>query len=173
MALLKIYFAATDESDQRCVRCWLPFCAFLLPFFGATGRDLSSTGRDPSSHRTEHVGALLASSEAFALFMSQGLGARRWLFPSARRRLFPSVRISVCAVALCASCEPASRAKPSMRCEARLLNVFYHEASGDKKLRRTLRAEAAAYARRPRRTRGGRGRCERYARTIVSALHVS
>ena len=113
---------------------------FLLPFFGATGRDLSSTGRDPSSHRTEHVGALLASSEAFALFMSQGLGARRWLFPSARRRLFPSVRISVCAVALCASCEPASRAKPSMRCEARLLNVFYHEASGDKKLRRTVRA---------------------------------
>jgi hypothetical protein len=127
---------------------------FLLPFFGATGRDLSSTGRDPSSHRTEHVGALLASSEAFALFMSQGLGARRWLFPSARRRLFPSVRISVCAVALCASCEPASRAKPSMRCEARLLNVYYHEASGDKELRRTLRAEAAAYARRsrPRRT---------------------
>ena len=87
-----------------------------------------------------------ASSEAFALFLSQGVGARR--------RLFPSVRISVRAVALCASCEPASRAKPSMRCEARLLNVFYHEASGDKKLRRTLRAEAAAYARRsrPRRT---------------------
>ena len=29
------------------------------------------------------------------------------------------------------------------------------------------------YARRPRRTRGGRGRGIRYARTIVSALHVS
>ena len=58
------------------------------------------------------------------------------------------------AVALCASCEPACRAKPSTRCEARPLNVFYHEASGDKKLRRTLRAEAAGYARRsrPRRT---------------------
>ena len=33
---------------------------FLLPFFGVTGRDSSSTGRDSSSHRTEHVGALLA-----------------------------------------------------------------------------------------------------------------
>jgi hypothetical protein len=121
---------------------------------GATGRESSSTGRDSSSHRTEHVGALLASSEAFALLLSQGVGARRRLFPSVRRRLFPSVRISVRAVALCASCEPASRAKPRMRCEARLLNVFYREASGDKKLRRTLRAEAAAYARRsrPRRT---------------------
>jgi hypothetical protein len=127
---------------------------FLLPFFGVTGRDSTSTGRDSSSHRTEHVGALLASSEAFALFLSKGVGARRRLFPSARRRLFPSARLSVRAVALCASCEPASRAKRSMRCEARLLNVFYHEASGDKKLRRTLRAEAAAYARRsrPRRT---------------------
>jgi hypothetical protein len=91
-----------------------------------------------------------ASSEAFALFLSQGVGARRRLFPSARRRLFQSVRISVRAVALCASCEPASRAKPSMRCEARILNIFYHEASGDEKLRRTLRAEAAAYARRSR-----------------------
>ena len=54
-----------------------------------------------------------------------------------------------------------------MRCEARLLNIFYHEASGDKKLRRTVRAEAAAYV------YEGRGRGERYARTIVSALHVS
>ena len=139
---------------------------FLLPFFGATGRDLSSTGRDPSSHRTEHVGALLASSEAFALFMSQGLGARRWLFPSARRRLFPSVRISARAVALCASCEPASRAKPSMRCKARLLNVFTTKP-------RATRSFGVRYARRPRRTREGRGRSERYARTIVSALHVS
>ena len=94
-----------------------------------------------------------ASSEAFALFLSQGVGARRRLFPSARRRLFPSARISVRAVALCASCEPASRAKRSMRCEARLLNIFYHEASGDKKLRRTVRAEAAAYAAYARRSR--------------------
>ena len=72
----------------------------------------------------------------------------------ARRRLFPSVRMSVRAVALCASCEPACRAKPSTRCAARPQNVFYHEASGDKKLWRTLRAEAAAYAQRsrPRRT---------------------
>ena len=31
---LKVNFEATDESGQRCVRCWLPFCAFLLPFFG-------------------------------------------------------------------------------------------------------------------------------------------
>ena len=150
------------------MRCWLPFCAFLLPFFGVTGRDSSSTGRDSSSHRTEHVGALLASSEAFALLLSQGVGARRRLFPSVRRRIFPSVRISVRAVALCASCEPACRAKPSMRCKARPLNVFYHEASGNKKLRRTLRAEAAT-----RRTREGRGRGVRYARTIVCALHVS
>ena len=144
---------------------------FLLPFFGATGRDLSSTGRDSSSHRTKHVGVLLASSEAFALFLSQGVGARR--------RLFPSVRRSVRAVALCASCEPECRAKPRKRCVARTQNVFYHEASGDKRLRRTLRAEAAAYAlrSRPRRTLRshgeGRGRGERYARTFASALHVS
>ena len=137
------------------MRCWLPFCAFLLPFFGATGRDSSSTGRYSSSHRTDHVGALLVGA---LLFLSQGVGARRRLFPSARRRLFPSVRISVHAVALCASCEPASRTKPSMRCEARLLKVFYHDASGDKKtskrfLTRSLgRQEASAYA-----TRGGRG----------------
>jgi hypothetical protein len=34
------------------------------------------------------------------------------------------------------------------------INVFYHKASGDRRLRRTLRAKAAAYARRsrPRRT---------------------
>ena len=130
------------------MRCWLPFCAFLLPFLGVTGRDSSSTGRDSSSHRTEHIGALLASSEAFALFLSQGVGARRRFFPSARRRLFPSVRISVRAVTLCTSCESASRANPSMRCEARLLNVFYHEASGDKKTSNRF----SAYA-----TRGGRG----------------
>ena len=137
------------------MRCWLPFCAFLLPFFGATGRDSSSTGRYSSSHRTEHVGALLVGA---LIILSQGVGARRRLLPSARRRLFPSVRISVRAVALCASCEPASRAKPSMRCEARFLSVFYHEASGDKKtskrfLPRSLgRQEASAYA-----TSGGRG----------------
>ena len=128
---------------------------FLLPFFGVTGRDSSSTGRDPSSHRTEHVDTL-----------SQGVGARRSLFSSALRRLFPSVRISVRAVALCASCEPASRAKPSMRCEARLLNFFTTKP-------RATRSFGIRYARRPRRTHEGRGRGERYAGTIVSALHVS
>jgi hypothetical protein len=111
-----------------------------------------------------------ASSEAFALFLSQGVGARRRLFPSARpsarRRLFPSARICVRAVALCVSCEPASRAKPSMRCEARLVNVFTTKP-------RATRSFGVRYARRPRRTREGRGRGERYARTIISALHVS
>jgi hypothetical protein len=93
----------------------------------------------------------------------------------AHRRLYPCVRIGVRAVALCASCEPACRSKPSMRCAARTQNVFYHLTSDDRKLRRTLRAEAAAYARKskPRRTRGGRSRGVRFARTIVSALHVS
>ena len=139
---------------------------FLLPFFGVTGRDSTSTGPDSSSHRTEHVGALLASSEAYALFLSKGVGARRRLFPSARRRLFPSARLGVRAVALCASCEPVSRAKPSMRCEARLLNVFTMKP-------RATRSFGVRYARRPRRTREGRGQGERYAGTIVSALHVS
>ena len=53
-----------------------------------------------------------------------------------------------------------------MRCEARTLNIFYHEASGDKKL-------CVRYARRPRRTRESRGRGARYARKIFSALYVS
>jgi hypothetical protein len=46
-------------------------------------------------------------------------------------------------------------------------NGFYHEASGDKKLRRTLRAEAAAYARRsrPRRTRRSHD-CQRASRKL-------
>ena len=149
------------------MRCWLPFCAFLLPFFGATGRDSSSMGRDSSSHRTEHVGALRALKLSRCFY--RRVWARAEGFSQARtehRRLFPSVRISVRAVALCASCEPASRAKPSMRCEARLLNVFSTKP-------RATRSFGVRYARRPRRTREGRGRGERYARTIVSALHVS
>jgi hypothetical protein len=53
------------------------------------------------------------------------------------------------------------------------INVFYHEASGDRRPRNTLRAEAATYA-----TRGGRGvRAEAaaYAKlaTIVNEHHVS
>jgi hypothetical protein len=152
-------------SHGRAVGCHS--ARFLLPFFGVTGRDSSSTGRDSSSHRTEHVVALLALKLSRCMRLSQGVGARRKLFPSARRRLFPGVRISVRAVALCASCEPSSRAKPSMRCEARLLNVFYHEASGDKKLRRTLRAEAAAYARRSRPWRTLRWHdCQRASRKL-------
>ena len=42
----------------------------------------------------------------------------------------------------------------SQACDAQpgRINVFYHEASGDRRPRLTLRAEAATYA-----TRGGRG----------------
>ena len=98
-----------------------------------------------------------ASSGAFALYvLSQGVGARR--------RLLSSVRISVHAVALCASCEPACRAKPSMRCAARTQFFFITKP-------RATGRFGVRYARRPRRTRGGRG--ARYAHTIVNAHHVS
>jgi len=47
------------------------------------------------------------------------------------------------------------------------INVFYHEASGDRRLKRTLRAEAAAYARRsrPRRTLRSQN-CQRVSRKL-------
>jgi hypothetical protein len=98
---------------------------------------------------------------ALVLKLSRCFCRRVWA--RRRRSLFPSARISVRAVALCASCEPASRAKPSMRYEALLLNVFIMKP-------RATRSFGVRYARRPRRTREGRGRGERYAGTIVSAL---
>ena len=52
---------------------------FLLPFFGVTGRDSSSTGRDSSSHRTRWRAA---SSEAFALYVIvAGCGRAPKAFP--------------------------------------------------------------------------------------------
>jgi hypothetical protein len=83
----RVSLCRAGASGQRRVRCW-------LPFFGVTGRD-------SSCHRTEHVDA--SSSEAFALYV---IVTRCGRAP----KVFPSVRISVRAVALCASCEPACRA---------------------------------------------------------------
>jgi hypothetical protein len=98
-----------------------------------------------------------------------------------RRRLFPSVRISVRAVALCASCEPACLAnnaegKPSVRCAAQphprniLRSLGRQEASayamrGGRGVRAEV--EAAAYARRsrPRRTLRSHD-CQRASRKL-------
>jgi hypothetical protein len=86
-----------DASDQRRARCW-------LPFFG-------DKGRDSSSLRTEHVGALLALKLSRCMLLSQGLGARQ--------RLFPSVRISVRAVALYCAHHVSQRAEPSQACDSK------------------------------------------------------
>ena len=89
----------------------------------------------------------------------------------ARRRLFPSVRISVRAVAFAHHVsERAERIvhNASQACDEQpdRKNVFYHEASGDRELRHTLRAEAAACRRsRPRRTLHSHD-CQRASRKL-------
>jgi hypothetical protein len=57
----------------------------------------------------------------------------------------------------------------SQACDAQpdRINVFYHEASGDRRLRRTLRAEAAAHVRRSRPQRTLRSNdCQRASRKL-------
>jgi hypothetical protein len=140
--------------DARAVGCHS--ARFLLPFFG-----VNESQRIMTQNRARWRAA---SSEAFALYVIvAGCGRTPKTFPKRAHKRAYSRLVRM----------PACRAKPCMRCAARPLNVFYHEAPGDKKLRRKLRAEAAAGRGGPRRTREGRGRGVRYARTIVSALYVS
>ena len=102
---------------------------FLLPFFGVKGSQSIMT-----QNRTRWRALALKPSRY--IWLSQGVGARR--------RLFPSARISVRAVALCASCE-SQRAEPSQACDA--------QPTSKRFLPRSLgRQEASAYA-----TRGGCG----------------
>ena len=81
---LKVYFEATDESGQRCVRCWLPFCAFFAAIFWCHGsRFVFSQNRTSQRIMTQNRARWrAASSEAFALYVIiAGCGRAPKAFP--------------------------------------------------------------------------------------------
>jgi hypothetical protein len=142
------------------VRCWLPFCAFFAAILWCHGSRFIFYGSRFifSQNRTLWRAA---SSEAFALHhvIVAGCGRVPKAFPKrahkrACSRLVRTIRASV-----------PSQAKHAMRSPTS--KRFFTTKP------RATRNFGVRYARRPRRTREGRGRGERYARTIVSALHVS
>jgi len=92
-----------------------------------------------------------ASSEAFALYVIVvGCGRAPKTFPKRAHKRACS-RLVICAHHVSQRAERIVH-NASQACDAQpdCKSVFYHEAPGDRKLRRTLRAEAAAYARRSR-----------------------
>jgi hypothetical protein len=123
-------------------------------------------------HRTRDASAVGCHSFARRVEIHRVMIDRRAFWRAAKTEAFALYAI----VAGCGRAPknfPKPAHRPSVRCAARPHQRFYHEASGDKRPRRTLRIDGRGvrYARRPRRTRGGRG--VRYARTIINAHHVS
>jgi hypothetical protein len=86
LALLKVCLAATDESGQRRVRCWLPFCAFFAAILWGHGSRFIFYGSRFifSQNRTRWCAA---SSEAFALYVIvAGCGRAPKAFPKRARK---------------------------------------------------------------------------------------